>query len=70
MNTDVVIRSEGMNALIERLGMVEAERFVMLVQRDSFDYTKWRENLFDGLSLDELSQKANEYRQTLKAEQA
>ena len=70
MNTDVVIRSEGMNALIERLGMVEAERFVMLLQRDSFDYTKWRENLFDGLSLEELSQKAKEYRQTLKAEQA
>ena len=40
MNTDVVIRTEGMNALIERLGMVEAERFVMLIQEDSFDYTR------------------------------
>jgi len=43
-----------MNALIERLGMVEAERFVMLIRKDAFDYTKWRENLFDGLSLEEL----------------
>ena len=70
MNTDIVIRNEGMNALIDRLGMVDAERFVMLMRRDSFDYTKWRENLFDGLSLEELSQKAKEYRQTLRAEQA
>jgi len=68
MNTDSVIRNEGMNALIERLGMVEAERFVMLMRRDSFDYTKWRENLFGELSLEELSQKAKEYRQTLRAE--
>jgi len=64
MSTDAVIRTEGMNALIERLGMVEAERFVMLIRKDSFDYTKWRENLFDDLSLEELSQKAKEYRQT------
>ena len=62
MNTDVVIRTTGMNTLIEKLGLVEAERFVMLIQKDSFDYTKWRENLFDDLTLEELSQRANEYR--------
>jgi len=63
MNTDVVIRAAGMNALIEKLGLIEAERFVMLIQKDSFDYTKWRENLFDDMTLEELSQKASEYRQ-------
>jgi hypothetical protein len=62
MNTDAVIRSAGMDILIERLGVIEAERFVMLIQNDSFDYTKWRENLFDGMTLEELSQKAMEYR--------
>jgi len=62
MNTDIVIRSAGMNALIENLGLVEAERFIMLIQKDSFDYTKWRENLFKDLTLEELSQKAMEYR--------
>ena len=62
MNTDVVIRTIGMNILIEKLGLIEAERFIMLVQNDSFDYTKWRENLFDNLTLEELSQKAMEYR--------
>jgi hypothetical protein len=64
MNTDAVIRTEGMNVLIEKLGLVEAEKFIALIQRDSFDYTKWSERLFDGMTLDELSQKAKEYRAT------
>ena len=63
MRTDVVIRTTGMDALIEKLGLVEAERFIMLIQKDSFDYTKWRENLFEDMTLEELSQKAMEYRQ-------
>jgi hypothetical protein len=65
MNTDIVIRNNGMTALIENLGMIEAERFVMLIQNEAFDYTKWRENLFDDMSLEELSQKAMEYRQSI-----
>ena len=28
--------------LINNLGMVEAERFIMLIQREPFDYTKWQ----------------------------
>jgi len=30
MNSDVVIRTTGMEALIEKLGIVDAERFAML----------------------------------------
>jgi hypothetical protein len=63
MNSDVAIRSEGMRILVERLGMLEAERFIMLMKKDSFNYTKWREHLFDDMELEELSQKAMEYRQ-------
>jgi len=62
MNSDSTIRSIGMDALVEKLGLVEAERFVMLLQKDTFDYTKWRENLFEDMTLEELSQKAMEYR--------
>jgi hypothetical protein len=64
MNTDTVIRNEGMNALIEKLGLVEAEKFITLIQRDSFDYTKWSEKLFEGMTLDELSKKAKDYRES------
>jgi hypothetical protein len=54
------------NALIEKLGLVEAEKFITLIQRDSFDYTKWSEKLFEGMTLDELSKKAKDYRESLR----
>ena len=45
-----------------KLGLVEAERFVMLLRSESFDYTKWRQNLFEDMSLADLSQAARDYR--------
>ncbi|MDR0881846.1 MAG: hypothetical protein LBP55_04820 [Candidatus Adiutrix sp.] len=62
MNADTVIRDEGMKVLVDKLGMLEAERFVMLIQSDSFDYTKWRKNLFKDMSLEDLSNAAMDYR--------
>ena len=62
MKTNTLIRQEGLEILSRHLGIVEAERFIMLIQREPFDYTKWQENLFDDMSVEELSQKAAEYR--------
>lgn len=61
MITDTVLRSTGMNILIERLGMVDAERFVALVSREPFDYTVWQDDLFDGMSVEELSAAAMDF---------
>jgi hypothetical protein len=44
------------------MGDVEAERFVVLIQREPFDYTKWRQDLDGELSIEEISQKAMELR--------
>lgn len=66
MKTDTLIRNEGMAALIAKLGYVDAERFIMLVSREPFDYTEWRqEHLEDNVTIRELSNKAmNATRQT------
>jgi dephospho-CoA kinase len=61
MKTDTLIKNEGMEILTKYLGMVEAERFIMLIQREPFDYTKWQENLFEDMTIEELSKKADEY---------
>ena len=37
MVTDMELKLEGMNVLLERLGLVEAERFISLLQREKFD---------------------------------
>ena len=58
MRNGTLVRIEGMDALIERLGMVDAERFVALMNRESFDYTEWRRDRFEGVDVRELSRLA------------
>lgn len=59
MKTEAEIRVAGMNALIGALGLIEAERFLMAVSRERFDYTEWRRHGLPDLSLDELARLAN-----------
>ncbi len=61
MRTDTILRCDGMKALVEHLGIVEAERFVMLIQREKFDYTKWRQDLFNDVPLETFLENARQY---------
>ena len=56
MITDTEIK--GFQILARYLGDIEAERFVALIQREPFDYTKWRQDMDEDLSLEEISRKA------------
>lgn len=62
MITDTEIRVKGLQILTEMLGAVEAERFVSLIQREKFDYTAWQETLWEGRSIEEISQAAMDVR--------
>ena len=62
MITDSEIKQNGMKTLIDNLGLVEAERFIVLIRRDQFDYTKWRKNLWKGKSVREISEEAMRFR--------
>lgn len=58
MMTDTEIKSKGLQILTKHLGDIEAEKFIALIQREPFDYTKWRQGLDEDLSIEEISQKA------------
>lgn len=58
MITDTEIKLKGVQILAEHLGDIEAERFIALIQREPFDYTKWRKGLDEDLSIEEISHKA------------
>ena len=60
MITDTELKVSGLNILSKELGLVEAERFITLILRALFDYTAWSKDLFDGMSVKELSQRAME----------
>ena len=53
-----LIRYEGMRALREHLSPVEAEKFIVLIRREPFDYTEWQQTLWQDKSVDELSTEA------------
>jgi adenine C2-methylase RlmN of 23S rRNA A2503 and tRNA A37 len=56
--SDIEIKLKGIHLLSEYLGDVEAERFISLIQREPFDYTKWRQGLDENLTIEEISQQA------------
>ena len=58
MKEDAEIKVLGFEILTRHLGLVEAERFIALIQREKFDYTQWRQSQFAGLSGEEISRQA------------
>ncbi|MDR1194123.1 MAG: hypothetical protein LBK98_08185, partial [Peptococcaceae bacterium] len=46
---NAAIMTAGLEVLFERLGAIEAEIFITMIQRNNFDYTEWRgKNLWVG----------------------
>ena len=60
---DTLLKQNAMKCLIENFGNVQAERFISLIIKEPFDYTKWQENLYEDMTLEELSKKAMEKKQ-------
>lgn len=57
MMTEAVLKKTVIQHLIEQYGHVETERFISLVTKESFDYTKWSRDLFVDMTTDELLDK-------------
>ncbi len=53
--------TRGMECLVKNLGVVEAEYFITIVQRERFDYTKWQRKQFDDVDLHSFVNSAAEY---------
>lgn len=65
MITDTEIKIQGFNILTEYLGKIGVERFISLIQREPFDYTKWQRELWTDKSVEELSAEAMDFRKKL-----
>jgi len=59
--TDTEIRVKGMNILLNNLGNVEAEKFIALIIREKFDYTKWQVTLWEDKNIEDISNAAMKY---------
>ena len=54
MRTDITLRHEAIEALVQALGIVDTERFISMIKRDNFDYTEWRRNLWNDMPIEEI----------------
>ena len=61
--TDSELRTICFSALVDRVGYLGAERFVVMMNRAPQDYTEWRKNQFedDGETIEELGEKIRRY---------
>jgi len=62
MNSDTVLKNEGMKVLATHLGLVKAERFISLMIREPFDYTEWQRVLYKDIPLDDFLKNAMGFR--------
>lgn len=58
------ILNNGMQCLKEKLGVVEAERFISIIIREQFDYTKWQSQYYDHMPDEEFNSEAVKYAET------
>jgi len=62
MLTDTEIKEKGFRILVQTLGDVDAEKFIRLISKEPFDYTQWQKHLWEGESIEQLSENAMKYR--------
>ena len=48
------------------LGLIEAEKFLVLIRQEPFDYTEWQKTLWHGQTVDELFEVAQKYAEVVQ----
>ncbi len=61
MKSDTEVRSMGYKILFKYMDVIDAERFISLINRDRFDYTEWSQNLFEEIGLEEILEDAKKF---------
>ena len=60
MRSEADSRYNVMNVLLKEFGEVETERFIFLIKKEGFDYTKWQRNLWADKSIEEVFEMAKQ----------
>ena len=61
MNSTAEIINLGINCLIEKLGIIDTEKFISTIIREKSDYTKWRQKYFENITSENFQKLAVEY---------
>ena len=62
---DTVLSQNAVKLLIDNFGVVQTERFISIIIREPFDYTKWQEDLYSDMTVDELFNAASNWKKSV-----
>ena len=65
--SDQALGARCMDVLMRNVGLLETERFIAYLSRESADYTEWRQNQFDDLTIEELGRATRESGKHIKS---
>jgi len=51
---DTILSLEAVKCLIKHFGVVQTERFISLIIKEPFDYTKWQGDMYCDMTVGEL----------------
>ena len=68
--SDVEVRKKGLNVLFKELGEPNAIRFLSQIRYEKRDYLTIQDELFKGMDVDEIFEKAKNYQKTAKTKNA
>jgi hypothetical protein len=68
MVSDIEIRKKRLNVLFKNLGEVDAMLFLSQITYEKRDYLKLQDELFEGMSVEDIYKKAKEYAEKKKTE--
>ncbi|GHV96285.1 hypothetical protein AGMMS50293_26050 [Spirochaetia bacterium] len=52
MRSTAAIMNEGINILLQKMGVLETEEFISTLLKESFDYTEWRREHYTDIDID------------------
>lgn len=59
--TEAEVMQMGMEYLVEKLGIIDTERFISKLLRERFDYTEWRKKYFADVDLQTFLNEAADF---------
>ena len=61
IKSENALRLAGIKLLIDKLGIVNAERFIHCLKKDHFDYTEWQRTLWKEKSIVDIHNDASNF---------
>jgi hypothetical protein len=61
MRNTAVVMDEGINILLENLGVIETELFISTIIKEPFDYTEWQRKHYANIDLHEFNMRAAQF---------